>query len=164
MITPGVHVEVTPCDRPNPWIDSKRGWRGEVVASADDLAPGHWRVRFLPPWCELGISRVMPASVLREVAAGPSKHVAKQEPQVIPSDAPTVRVKPNAGDGMGEEHIVRRRGQIGRVISECEIATGFRVVAFGGADLPVMIHRSDLVAVTAVPRTKTIIRQLGLPL
>lgn len=164
MITPGTHVEVAPLGRPNPWIDSKRGWRGEVVGSADDLAPGHWRVRFLPPWCELGISRVMPAAVLREVAAGPSNPAAKPEPLVIPPDAPTVRVKPNAGDGSGEEHVIRRRGQIGRVVHECEIATGYRVVAFAGADLPVMIHKTDLAAVAAVQKTKITIRQLGLPL
>lgn len=176
MITPGTHVEVVPLGRPNPWIDSKRGWRGEVVASADDLAPGHWRVRFLPPWCELGISRVMPAASLREVAdavvsAGaavspmrPSNHGAKPEPLVIPPNAPTVRVRDKAGPGDGEEHVRRRRGQIGRVIGECEIAAGFRMVAFPGSPLWVMIHKNDLAPVAAIPKTKTIIRQLGLPL
>lgn len=104
MITPGSHVEVAPLDRPNPWdrLQTRLAWRGRRVyrrPRAGSLAGA-----VLPPWCELGISRVMPASVLREAVVGPANHVAKPEPQVIPPDAPTVRVKPNAGTSAGRTH------------------------------------------------------------
>ena len=162
MISPGLRVRVVvPEGCRDPWICQKDGWRGDVAAAADDIGPGFWRVRFAPPWCELGILRVMPGDALVVVE---DSTAAKVNPIKGMGVGAWVKVKDNAGSSDGEEHIRRRRGQVGHVIAEGVEARGFRYVAFPGAPLCVLIQAAALVPVTAQPKVKTIIRQLGLPM
>lgn len=64
-IRPGVRVRVVlPEGERDPWLKPKAGWEGIVLAPARDVAPDVWRVVFEPPYCCLGIPRVMPAYAL----------------------------------------------------------------------------------------------------
>jgi hypothetical protein len=149
MISPGLRVRVViPEGCRDPWICQKDGWRGDVAAAADDIGPGFWRVRFAPPWCELGILRVMQGDVLAVVE---DSAVTRGNPVKGMAVGAWVKVKDNAGASDGEEHIRRKRGRIGTIIRECVMASSCVEVEFPGAMLPVMIPRGDLRESSAPP-------------
>lgn len=54
------------------------------------------------------------------------------------------RVKDQAGDSSGEEHILRRRGQVGTICRICEMATSCVEVRFDDGGLPVIIPKTYL--------------------
>lgn len=152
----GQAVVITEPARPDPWLTPKVGMCGIVTWSAENVAPGHWHVRF-----DDGITRVMPESVLSVVLAPvqepeptPEPVAAQEsepEPDVVEDAAPkagicvgaVVKVKASAGDE-SSPHIHRVRGRVGSVAHECEIATGYVCVSFPGKKLWVMIKRSEL--------------------
>jgi hypothetical protein len=145
MIAPGVRVRVAvPAGCRDPWVTQKADWRGDVVGAAEDIGPDVWRVRFVPPWCELDLVRVMPGVAL-EVVEAPARAGAVTGMGV----GARVRVKAGAGSEAGEEHIVRVRGRVGAVIRECVLAASCIVAEFSGAPRPVMIPRKYLDAVQA---------------
>lgn len=149
MIAPGLRVRVVAHeDCRDPWIRQKDGWRGDVAAAADDIGPGFWRVRFAPPWCELGILRVMPGDVLAVVE---DTVIARVNPIKGMGVGAWVKVRDNAGSSDGEDHVRRKRGSIGTVIRECMLASSCVEVEFPGARLPVMISRGDLRESSAPP-------------
>lgn len=149
MSAPGLRVRVVaPEDCRDPWILQKDGWRGDVAAAADDIGPGFWRVRFAPPWCELGILRVMPGDVLAIVE---DTVIARVNPIKGMGVGAWVKVKDTAGSSDGEDHVRRKRGRIGTVIRECVLASACVEVEFPGATLPVMISRGDLRESSAPP-------------
>jgi len=55
-----------------------------------------------------------------------------------------VRVKKSAGANSDEQHLVRRQGQVGRIIRNCEIATACVEIDFEDGKLPVLIPKSML--------------------
>lgn len=155
MIAPGVRVRVeVPHGCRDPWVTQKADWRGDVVGAAEDIGPDVWRVRFVPPWCELGILRVMPGSALAVV----------EEQRPRSGGEGKVRVKAGAGSEEGEEHIVRVRGRIGSVIRECELAPSCVVVEFGCAVRPVMVPRKYLEAAPVGVATQKTGGQMRLPM
>jgi hypothetical protein len=62
-----------------------------------------------------------------------------------------VRVKKSAGANSDEQHLVRRQGQVGRIIRNCEIATACVEVDFEDGKLPVLIPKSLLQGVNNAP-------------
>lgn len=158
MIGPGERVRVVIQDGcRDPWLTQKADWRGDVVAAADDVGQDLWRVRFVPPWCELGILRIMPGDVL-EVVETPAEAPVNSIKGV--GVGAWVKVRDNAGTSDGEEHIRRKRGRIGTVVRECVLAPSCVEVEFPGAKLSVMIPRGDL-RESAAPPVGVVKQKLG---
>lgn len=149
MIAPGMRIRVVvPEGCRDPWIRQKDGWRGDVVSAVNDRGAGFWRVRFVPPWCELNILRVMPGDVLVAVE---DSAMARVNPVKGMGVGAWVQVRDAAGSSDGEDHVRRKRGRIGTVIRECVLAPACVEVEFPGAALPVMISRGDLRESSASP-------------
>lgn len=204
-LQPGDRVKVlVSTEKRDPWLTPKEGWEGVAVAPATNMEATHWQIRFVEPWCSLGISRIMPLSSLAVVSAVAPQEATKEEPvpetcgpaqielsdvaemalveeEVDIEDVPAeedgmepcenpeddvepipepqkspkgtarefsigaqFRVKDQAGDSSGEEHISRRRGQVGTVCRICELATSCVELEFGDGGRPVMIPKSYL--------------------
>lgn len=204
-LQPGDRVKVlVSTEKRDPWLTPKEGWEGVAVAPATNMEATHWQIRFVEPWCSLGISRIMPLSSLEVVSAVAPKEVTAEDPvaescgsaQIESSDVAKTalveeeadieavseeedmaepildpeddvepipvpqktpkgtareftigaqfRVKDQAGDSTGEEHISRRRGQVGTVCRICELATSCVELEFGDGGRPVMIPKSYL--------------------
>lgn len=208
-LTAGDRVKVlVSTEKRDPWLTPKQGWEGIAVAPATNMESTHWQIRFVEPWCSLGMTRIMPLSSLQVIPGG-EQDVLPEEPgeqgdmspdealdeavefavtdeiedaacedfpteeegelttlgpDETPDPAPEpkraakggsreflvgtqFRVKDQAGDSSGEEHIVRRRGQIGTVTRTCELATSCVEVSFGDGGLPVTVPKSYLAPV-----------------
>lgn len=77
---PGQRVLVSlPEGTTDPWLVHKQGWKARVVGPATNLADDHVLVEFEPPWCMLGIARVMPVVVLRLVNGIEDQLVYKEQ-------------------------------------------------------------------------------------
>lgn len=63
-----------------------------------------------------------------------------------------VMVKKNAGANSDEQHLIRRQGQAGRIIRNCEIATACVEVDFEDGKLPVLVPKSLLQSVNKTHR------------
>lgn len=83
-------------EKRDPWLTPKAGWEGIAVAPALNMEATHWQVRFLEPWCSLGITRIMPVTSL-QVLSG----MKGEAPPASDQDAPTDESK--AAEGMCEE-------------------------------------------------------------
>jgi hypothetical protein len=55
----------------DPWLAPKNGWEGVAIAPAANMESTHWQIRFVEPWCDLGIVRIMPVVVLNVIEPSP---------------------------------------------------------------------------------------------
>ncbi len=254
-ITPGARVRVAvPEGIRDPWLSPKQGWEGYAVEPAINMNGDAWQIRFVDPWCNLNMTRVMPVTALvvldtpkiasstahgdahlpqmavggdvaalgeasicehdestdvdhatvaevapcdcrmvadedRDVAATAESCEAAEKsmededppeeedhdpeaPEEVDSDETEdscpesavpetnaisgmavgawVRVRDKAGATGGEEHIIRRRGQVGTVRRVCT-SCAFVEVEFAKGELWVMIPTSHLLTSSAAP-------------
>ena len=80
-IKAGDRVRITvSTEKRDPWLTPKNGWEGIAVAPTLNMEATHWQIKFVEPWCSLGITRIMPISSII-VIGGP-------EAEALPSSSP----------------------------------------------------------------------------
>lgn len=106
-LRPGDRVKVTvSTEKRDPWLTPKQGWEGIAVGPALNMENTHWQIKFVEPWCSLGMTRIMPVDSLQVLGRTMDEEMAIEEkPEDIHVEevAPTSEQDSAQDDGIEEE-------------------------------------------------------------
>lgn len=101
----------------DPWLSPKEGWEGIAVSPALNMEATHWQVKFVEPWCSLGMTRIMPILAM-VVIGGDGADVSPTDSLDVSIEAPHIEAEIGETSEGSSEQTGNSDDPLGDVIEE----------------------------------------------